>query len=99
MNTIDPRFVRGCTRNQLTRAVQAGAGTLITACPTCAYTYAFERHTSAAEGDSSWDAIGSLNYLEAVFEQRIDWPAVFSALEDMWTGAHAPWALARLFPR
>jgi Fe-S oxidoreductase len=93
VNTVDGRFVRACTRHQLRRGVQAGVGTLITACPTCAYTYAFERRTCEAEGDASWQGIGSLNYLELVFDQRIDWPAVFHSLEDLWTGERAAWAM------
>ena len=52
VNSIDPRFVRECTRHQMARGAQAGARTLITACPTCAYTYAFERWTRAAEGSA-----------------------------------------------
>ena len=98
VNPFDMRFVRGCTRHQMARGVQAGAGTLVTACPTCAYSYAFERWTSAAEGDAGVPDIGSLNYLEAVFGQRIDWPATLRSLQDMWSGEHADWAMRRLFP-
>ena len=98
VNSIDPRFVRECTRHQMARGAQAGARTLITACPTCAYTYAFERWTRAAEGSADEEGVGSLNYLEAVFGTRIDWPATFRALENMWNGEHSAWTLAKLFP-
>lgn len=98
VNTIDTRFVRGCTLSQMARGEQAGAGTLITACPTCAYTYAFEHWSSAAGGSAPERGIGSLNYLEAAFGMRIDWPTVFRALEGMWAGEHAEWTRARLFP-
>ena len=98
VNTVDMRFTRDCTRRQLARGAQAGASTLITACPTCAYTYAFERWTAAAQGDATDAAPRSLNYLEAVFDSRIDWPTTFRALQDMWEGEHAGWAMDKLFP-
>ena len=97
VNPFDMRYVRGCTRRQMNRGLQAGANTLITACPTCAYSYAFERWTSAAEGDADTPDIGSLNYLEAVFGHRIDWPTILCGLQDMWSGEHADWVLRRLF--
>jgi hypothetical protein len=90
--------VRACTLKQLERGAKAGAGTLITACPTCAYTYAYERWAHDV-GESSPAGVDSLNYLEAVFGMRIDWPDVFDALGKLWTGEHADWALEKLLPR
>ena len=84
VNLFNSTAARERTRHMLGLGQDFGAHTLVTACPTCAYTYAFERWESAAEGDTRWDGLGSINYLEAVFDCRIDWPGVFDALTALW---------------
>ena len=98
VGTYDAELPRQRTRHKLQLFQNAGAKTLITACPTCAYTYAFELWTSSRENDTSWQEMGVVNYLEAAFSQRIDWPAVFSSLYDMWEGEHAAWVAEQLLP-
>lgn len=96
VNLHNKPLARQRTRFMLETARDQGARTLVTACPTCAYTYAFERWESKAAGDGSWDGLGSINYLEAVFAERIDWPATFDALYDMWQGKQAAWVAERI---
>jgi len=39
-----------------------------------------------------------VNYLEVIFGRRINWPAIFDALVDMWNGEQAEWVAKRLMP-
>jgi fumarate reductase (CoM/CoB) subunit B len=63
--------------------------TLISACPTCTYTYAF--HLASAPR-----AIENKNYLELIFENDFHWETIFQQLESMWSGEYGPW-LAHVF--
>ena len=96
VNLYNKAFARQRTRQSMDVGKGRGARILVTACPTCAYTYAFERWESAQEGDARWDGLSSMNYLEAVFNERIDWPAVFDSLFAMWQGEHAAWVAERI---
>ncbi len=58
--------------------------TLVTMCPTCTYTYAFDLASSPRP-------IQSKNYLELLFESQFDWDTVFAQLNGMWTGEYGPW--------
>lgn len=93
---------RNRTRRSFSLCTHAGASTLVTACPTCAYTYAFECWLSLNEDKAEPSAleetplVPNVNYLEIVFGKRIDWPAVFNALVDMWQGEHADWVAERI---
>ena len=89
VNLFDAPRARERTRRMMAMAHEHGACTVVTACPTCAYTYSFERWESALEGDESVARLGVLNYLEAVFGQRIDWDATFQALVDTWSNPAA----------
>ena len=64
--------------------------TLVTMCPTCTYTQAFQLMNEQR------DDISCKNYLELVFENGFDWPTVFSQLTSMWSGEYGPW-LASVF--
>ena len=96
VSSYDPQISRSRTRRSYRLCEQAQARTLVAACPTCAYTYAFERWTSQNEGDASLQGKGSINYLEIVFGMRIDWPSVFDALTGMWEGEHGAWVARKL---
>lgn len=58
--------------------------TVVTMCPTCTYTYAFDLAGNPRD-------IGNKNYLELLFESQFDWDTVFSQLNSMWTGEYGPW--------
>ncbi len=59
--------------------------TVITMCPTCTYTQAFELLQTGR------DDIVAKNYLELLFGHEFDWPAVFARLSGMWSGEYAAW--------
>lgn len=63
-----------------------GAQTLVTMCPTCAYTIA-----QANLGAPAGRGMDSRHYLEMLFGVEIDWALVFGQLESMWTGEYGPW--------
>lgn len=96
VSSYDELLSRKRTCRSFRLCEQAGARTLVTACPTCAYTYAFERWMESREGNARWSELESTNYLEVVFGQRIDWPAAFNNLMSMWQGENAPWVAAQL---
>lgn len=96
--SYNPSLSSQHTQHVLQRALQTGAHTVVTACPTCAYTYAYERWAAARRGDCQFSDLQSMNYLEAVFDCFIDWPRVFHALEDMWEGEQAAWVASKLLP-
>ena len=96
VNAYDPNLARSRTCRSFRLCEQAGAHTLVTVCPTCAYTYAFERWMQAQEGNARWDGMGSLNYLEVAFDMRINWPRVFANLTNMWQGERGAWVAEQL---
>ena len=59
--------------------------TLVTMCPTCTYTQAFELWQQGR------DDIAVKNHLELVFGHEFDWAGVFSRLSGMWSGEYAAW--------
>ncbi len=63
--------------------------TVVTMCPTCAYTYAFQLMNTPR-------AIDNRNYLELIFLNGFDWDKVSGQLNSMWTGQYGPW-LASIF--
>ncbi len=63
--------------------------TLVSACPTCTYTYAFDLMSAPRP-------IENKNYLELLFENQFDWNTVFYQLGAMWSGEYGPW-LAQVF--
>lgn len=69
-----------------------GAQTLITMCPTCTYTIG-----QACLNIDAACGIDNRHYLELLFEETIDWAAVFSQLESMWTGEYGPWLTETFF--
>ena len=58
--------------------------TLVTMCPTCTYTYAFDLSANPRP-------INNKNYLELLFDAQFDWDTVFAQLNGMWTGEYGPW--------
>ena len=73
-------------------ARSTGAETLVTMCPTCAYTI-----SQACLGADAACGIESRHYLELLFHQTIAWPEVFTQLESMWTGEYGPWLTETFF--
>lgn len=65
--------------------------TLITMCPTCTYTFAFQQ-ISAGKGAG----IDNKNYLELIFSNKFDWEENFKRLNEMWVGPYGSW-LAQVF--
>lgn len=63
--------------------------TIVTMCPTCTYTYAFDLSSNPRP-------IVNKNYLELLFDAQFDWDTVFGQLGSMWTGEYGPW-LASIF--
>ncbi|MEG0323560.1 MAG: (Fe-S)-binding protein, partial [Raoultibacter sp.] len=68
------------------------ADLIVTNCPTCAYTLAYQARSHP--GDAAQPA--HANYLELVFENRFDWDTAFSQLEGMWSGEYGPWVIEQL---
>lgn len=62
------------------------AETLVTMCPTCAYTIA--QACLAVEPERG---IATRSYLELLMGVDIEWPTVFAQLNSMWTGEYGPW--------
>lgn len=63
--------------------------TVVTMCPTCAYTYAYRLMMDPRD-------ISNKHYAELLFENQIDWTRVFAQLQGMYTGEYGPW-LAQVF--
>lgn len=63
--------------------------TVVTMCPTCTYTYAFQLMGSPRD-------VANKHYTELLFENQFDWARVFSQLEGMYAGEYGPW-LAQVF--
>lgn len=63
--------------------------TVVTNCPTCTYTFAFDLMSNPRN-------IGNKNYLELIFSNQFDWQRVSDQLNGMWTGEYADW-LAQTF--
>lgn len=84
-------FSREQQAQQVARRLdQVGEGqTVVTNCPTCTYTYAFDLMANPRN-------IGNKNYLELIFESGFDWEQVSAQLNGMWTGEYAAW-LAQVF--
>jgi fumarate reductase (CoM/CoB) subunit B len=62
---------------------------LISLCPTCTYTFAFQLMSEPHD-------ITVKNYLELIFDSQFDWDTVFAQLNGMWYGEYGPW-LAQVF--
>ncbi|HBT95113.1 MAG TPA: hypothetical protein DEB24_02940 [Coriobacteriia bacterium] len=78
----------------LEEAVAAGAKILISSCPTCAYTFAFQKIYGNPPSESA--GIECRHYLELLFGIETDWSQVFARAEWMWTGEHSAWVLSEL---
>lgn len=63
--------------------------TLVSTCPTCTYTFAFQLMQQPAD-------VRNKNYLELVFGHDFDWDTVFARLQGMWSGEYKDWLAATL---
>lgn len=70
---------------------QTGTQTIITMCPTCAYTIAQANLQAPEKG------MDSKHYLEMLFGVEINWDEVFAQLGGMWTGEYGPWLSATFY--
>lgn len=87
----DPQITEKRIARVMEEARATDAQTIVTACPTCAYTIAQE---NLAHPDRS---VSSKHYLEVLFGVHIDWAAVFDRLNSMWSGEYGPWLTATFF--
>ncbi|MDR1016742.1 MAG: (Fe-S)-binding protein [Coriobacteriales bacterium] len=90
----DPTLCRERAETILSAAAERGAGTLITTCPTCAYTMA--QYALEAPAESVFKRVQCKHYLEVFCRQRVDWDKVFAQLGGMWTGQYAAWVAEQL---
>lgn len=72
-------------------ARETGAQTLVTMCPTCAYTIA---QACLEQPDR---AMESRQYLELLFGETIDWAQIFDQLQSMWSGEYGPWLMSTFY--
>ncbi len=91
VGSYDPAITDARAWRVIEEAKSTGASTLISMCPTCTYTFAQSNLADPARG------MDSLNYLEALFGEKIDWQQVFANLNDMWTGEYGTWLNATFF--
>jgi len=63
--------------------------TVVSMCPTCAYTYAFRLMSAPRD-------ISNKHYTELLFDSQIDWDVTFAQLSSMWYGEYGGW-LAEVF--
>ena len=63
---------------------------LLTSCPTCSYTLAYQQRQS---GEKS---VLTCNYLELIYQSSFDWDTIFAQLEGMWSGEYGEWVIAQL---
>lgn len=89
--SYDPQITDARAIRILDEAKDTGVSTLVSMCPTCTYTFAQTKLNNPAY------EIQSLNYLEIIFGQRIDWDRVFAELNGMWSGEYGPWLNATFF--
>ncbi len=74
-----------------------GADTLVTMCPTCAYTIGQANLGQPVLGRSAAEGMPSHHYLELLFGIPIDWASIFANLEGMWSGEYGPWLTETFF--
>lgn len=89
----DPAITDRRVWRVIDEARATGAETLVTMCPTCAYTIA----QACLNAPDPAAGIDTLHYLELMFGVTIDWEQVFAQLGDMWTGEYGPWLAATFF--
>ena len=65
----------------------AEGSTVISMCPTCAYTYAYYLMSNPLN-------MANKHYTELLFENQFDWPTVFAQLGGMWSGEYGAWLAA-----
>ncbi len=85
VSSYDPDITSRRVRRIVDEVHDSNAETLVTMCPTCAYTIAQENLGSPDR------AVGNRHYLELAFGVTVDWATVFSQLGSMWTGEYATW--------
>lgn len=92
---VDPTIGTRRAEGSLSEAAEV-ANVLVTNCPTCSYTFAFQRHMKQEDIVCGNEDLFHCNYLELVFENRFDWSDIFDKLQSMWTGEYGAWVAQQL---
>lgn len=87
MSAFDPHQQTQQVEKKLTGVAEGS--TVITMCPTCTYTYAFDLMGNPRN-------LVNKHYAELLFENQFDWNVVFAQLGGMWSGEYGTW-LAEVF--
>lgn len=90
---VDQEICTKRTQRIFDEGAEAGSDLLVTVCPTCSYTLAYQDRTQSG---TSAVSVPHINYLELVFESKFDWNMTFSQLEGMWSGEYGPWVIQQL---
>lgn len=83
--TYDPQITDDRVWQVMEEGRATGVQTMVTMCPTCAYTLAQANLNAPERG------MDCRHYLEMLFGVEIDWGLVFANLGGMWTGEYGPW--------
>ena len=92
VGSYDPAITDRRVWRLIDEARKTEAQTLVTMCPTCAYTVA-----QACLNADSERGIENRHYLEMLFGERIDWERIFGELNDMWSGEYGPWLMQTFY--
>lgn len=87
VSAFDPNRQAEQTDDKLSFAPDGA--TVVSMCPTCAYTYAFRLMQSPRP-------VTNKHYTELMFDSSFDWDKTFAQLGSMWSGEYGPW-LAQVF--
>lgn len=71
------------------------AEVLISNCPTCSYTFAYQARENLRTGQNA-NSPFQLNYLDLLFENSFNWKTAFDQLEGMWSGEYGAWVIQQL---
>lgn len=82
VSAYDPERQTQQTEAKLSRAKDGS--TVISMCPTCTYTYAFDLMSTPRNLDNK-------HYTELLFESQFEWDKVFEQLGSMWSGEYGAW--------
>lgn len=92
VSPFDPELSKRRVTAVIDEARQTQAETLITMCPTCAYTISYACLNATDE-----HVVQNRHYLEVLFGIEVDWPQIFDNLASMWEGEYGPWLLQTFY--
>jgi Fe-S oxidoreductase len=94
VSSFDAEIVGKRAKRILDEVGEARAKTLISSCPTCAFTFAYQQIYGNLSPELQ--AIKNKHYLELLYGIDIDWRDVFARAEQMWAGEHSAWVMSQL---